>query len=704
MPTLEELWAAAYDPAVRRHLDYPGGSLVDGFDRFTREFHDRPALDFFGARTSFTELKRAVNQVAGRLYELGVRPGDYVALLMPTCPQHVIAFYAVLACGATVVEHNPLYTIRELTPLFGDHHAKVAIVWDASAHVLQELPDDVRPDTVISINMIKAMPFIKRLMLRLPIAKARQSRAQLSRPAPGTVAFEELLRPGRPAPSDVRPKNEDIALLLYTSGTTGTPKGVPLSHANLLACATQAIEWVTPLRPGHDVFLACLPLFHVFGCSLSMNAGLTDGAMLHLIPKPETGLILDAIKRCTPTMAIAVPPLFERIVDGAAERGVSLRGIQTGISGAMSLRGELIEKWEKATGGLLIEGYGLSECSPILTGNPVNKNRMAESIGVPFPDTEVRLADPEDSSKDVAFGEPGEILAKGPQIFSGYLNLPAGEKDGFYDGWFRTGDIAVADERGYLHIVDRMKEVVITGGFNVYPSEVESAMRDHDGIRDIAVVGLANELGVEEVVAAVVTVDGLLPDVDELRKSVKERLAAYKVPRRVYVVDELPRNEMGKVLRREVRSRLERRDFSDQLAKLNPKWRVQLDEIGPEVREWFSQAGDELQERLETSGQEMRERLENLDTNVRSWIEEEGSGLRERLEKMDLPTRLGIWRDQLLGKGSEKHEEDDAGQPDSEADDAREHSSEASEKSETSKEPEKQVAMKQDAEKQDAER
>ena len=704
MPTLEELWAAAYDPAVRRHLDYPGGSLVDGFDRFTREFHDRPALDFFGARTSFTELKRAVNQVAGRLYELGVRPGDYVALLMPTCPQHVIAFYAVLACGATVVEHNPLYTIRELTPLFGDHHAKVAIVWDASAHVLQELPDDVRPDTIISINMIKAMPFIKRLMLRLPIAKARQSRAQLSRPAPGTVAFEELLRPGRPAPSDVRPKNEDIALLLYTSGTTGTPKGVPLSHANLLACATQAIEWVTPLRPGHDVFLACLPLFHVFGCSLSMNAGLTDGAMLHLIPKPETGLILDAIKRCTPTMAIAVPPLFERIVDGAAERGVSLRGIQTGISGAMSLRGELIEKWEKATGGLLIEGYGLSECSPILTGNPVNKNRMAESIGVPFPDTEVRLADPEDSSKDVAFGEPGEILAKGPQIFSGYLNLPAGEKDGFYDGWFRTGDIAVADERGYLHIVDRMKEVVITGGFNVYPSEVESAMRDHDGIRDIAVVGLANELGVEEVVAAVVTVDGLLPDVDELRKSVKERLAAYKVPRRVYVVDELPRNEMGKVLRREVRSRLERRDFSDQLAKLNPKWRVQLDEIGPEVREWFSQAGDELQERLETSGQEMRERLENLDTNVRSWIEEEGSGLRERLEKMDLPTRLGIWRDQLLGKGSEKHEEDDAGQPDSEADDAREHSSEASEKSETSKEPEKQVAMKQDAEKQDAER
>ncbi|WP_341728676.1 AMP-binding protein [Brooklawnia sp.] len=668
MSTLDELWAAAYDPAVRRTLDYPGGTLVDGFDRFTREYHDRPALDFFGAHTSFTELRRAVSNVAGQLSELGVSPGDHVALLMPTCPQHVIAFYAVLACGATVVEHNPLYTTRELTPLFGDHHAKVAIVWDASAHALQELPDEVRPGTIISINMIAAMPRLKRLMLRLPIAKARQSRDQLSRPAKGTIIFEKLLKPTRPVPSTLRPKPDDIALLLYTSGTTGTPKGVPLTHTNLLASTTQALEWVTPRKPGRDVFLACLPLFHVFGCSLSMNAGLTDGAMLHLIPKPETGLILDAIKRRTPTVAIAVPPLFERIVDGAAERGVSLQGIRTGISGAMSLRGELIDKWEKATGGLLIEGYGLSECSPILAGNPVNLDRTADSIGVPFPDTQIKLTDPDDPSREVPLGEPGEILAKGPQVFSGYRNLPGGEPDSFYDGWFRTGDVAVTDERGFLHIVDRIKEVVITGGFNVYPSEVEQAMRDHDGIREIAVVGLANELGVEEVVAAVVTTDGLLPNVDELRHSVKERLAAYKVPRRFFVVSELPRNEMGKVLRREVRGRLERRDFGDQLAKLSPKWRDRLDEIGPDVREWLSQTGDDLHDRLENSGQQMRERLENLDTGVRSWMDDESSVLRERLEKLDLPTRLAIWRDHVLGARDPEQDDENAPQSDSVSD------------------------------------
>lgn len=637
--TLDDLWLAAYDPGVARQLNYPDGTLVDSFDRFTATFHDHPALDFFGARKNYTELRRAVNDVAGHLYKLGVRPGDHVALLMPTCPQHVIAFYAVLACGATVVEHNPLYTVRELTPLFSDHRAQIAIIWDAAAPALQELPEQVRPPIIISVDLISEMPLAKRLLLKLPIAKARASRAQLSQPAPGTVAFAGLLKPASPPPAEVRPSPEDIALLLYTSGTTGTPKGVPLTHTNLLASTTQALAWVTPMVPGREVFLACLPLFHVFGCSLSMNAGLSVGAMVHLIPKPETGLILDAIKRRTPTMVIAVPPLFERIADGAAERGTSLRGIRTGISGAMSLRGELIAKWEQATGGLLIEGYGLSECSPIVAGNPVNHTRAADSIGIPFPDTQVRLADPEDPARDVEFGKPGEILVKGPQVFAGYRNLPADEPTAFHDGWFRTGDVAVPDERGYLHIVDRLKEVVITGGFNVYPSEVEGAMLDQNGITDIAVVGLANELGVEEVVAAVVTTDGLVPDLDDLRRSVKQRLAAYKVPRRVFVLSELPRNEMGKVLRREVRDSLERIDIAENLSRVGPALHQRL-EMGPEVREWLAQVGPELRDRLETIGPDLRERLESFDQEIRTWIEEIGPSLRQRLEGLDLPTRL----------------------------------------------------------------
>ena len=648
MQQLEDLWTTAYDPGVSRHIEYPGGTLVDGFERFTGLFGARPALDFFGARTSFDELRQLVSAVAGNLRRMGVEPGDHVALLMPTCPQHVVAFYAVLTCGATVVEHNPLYTVRELTPLFGDHQAKVAIVWDAAAHNLQALPDGIRPDKIISINLIDAMPLTKRLLLKLPIAKARASRAQLSQPATGTIDFAELLRPGEPTPRRVRPQADDIALLLYTSGTTGTPKGVPLTHTNLLASTTQAITWVTTVVPGHEVFLACLPLFHVFGCSLSMNAGLTAGAMVHLIPKPETGLILDAIKRKTPTLVIAVPPLFERIADGAAERGVSLRGIRTGISGAMSLRGELIKKWEDATGGLLIEGYGLSECSPILTGNPVNRTRTANSIGIPFPDTEIRLTDPEDPTREVEFGQAGEIQAKGPQVFGGYRH-EAGNDEAFVDGWFRTGDVAVPDGTGFLRIVDRLKEMVITGGFNVYPSEVEEAMRDHDGIRDIAVVGLANELGVEEVVAAVVTADGLKPDLDELRASVKERLASYKVPRRIYVIPELPRNEMGKVLRREVRARVDQIDLTERLAEVRPKLRERLAEAGPDIREYLTHVGPELREKLETLRPERRERLDALDLDLRSRLEDLGPILRARIEALDLPTRLEVFRGHLIG-------------------------------------------------------
>lgn len=557
MTTLEDRWNRSYDPAVSRHLTYPSGSLVDAFDTAARTYASKPALDFFGQRTSYADLAEQVEHAAAALHELGVGPGSMVALLMPTCPQHVVAFYAVLRCGATVVEHNPLSTASELEHVFADHGAQVAIVWDAAAEKVATLAADVRPGVVVAVNLIEEMPLSKRLLLRLPLKKARASRDQLSKPAPAdAMPFSQLLRRAAKAPADLRPQPSDVALLLYTSGTTGAPKGVPLTHANLIATTTQSLEWVTPLVPGEEVFMACLPLFHVFGCSLSMNAGLSAGAMIHLIPKPETGLILDAINRRTPTTMIAVPPIFERLVEAAKKDGVSLAGIRTGIAGAMPLRPELITSWEDATGGLLIEGYGLSECSPIVAGNPVNASRAAGSIGVPFPDTQVRLADPEDLARDVELGEPGEILVTGPQVFSGYRNLPQETEASFFEGWFRTGDIATADEDGFLRIVDRLKEIIISGGFNVYPSEVESVIRGLDGIDDVAVVGLIDDHGTEEVVAAIVTTDGSAPDAEQLRLVLKEKLSAYKVPRRFVVVAELPRNEMGKVLRRQVRKQL----------------------------------------------------------------------------------------------------------------------------------------------------
>lgn len=559
---LAELWQRATPSQVSRALEYPDESLVDQFTASVNRYGDRPALDFFGKRTSFTELGTAVATAAVHLRELGVGPGSHVALLMPTCPQHVVAFYAVLTAGATVVEHNPLFTSAELAPLFADHHADVAIVWDAAAPLIQGLPEDVRPSVVVSINMIEEMPLSKRALLSLPIKKARASRDQLSQPAPDTIPWRLLQRPVDPSAAaslaGSHPSPDDEALILYTSGTVAGPKGVPLTHRNMVANTAMALEWVWNLEPGNECFMAVLPLFHVFGCSLSMNAGLATGAMIHLIPKPEVSLILDACRRRVPTLLIAVPPLFERVADAAAEKGVSLAGCRTGISGAMPLSPDLIEKWEVATGGLLIEGYGLSETSPILVGNPVAPTRKARKIGIPFPDTEIRLVDPENPTHDVALGERGEIIARGPQVFAGYRNRPEETDAAFVDGWFRTGDIAVADDDGFLQIVDRIKEVVITGGFNVYPSEVESALKGLDGIADAAVVGLVNDLGGEEVVAALVVAEGFHVDLDDIRTRIRETLTGYKVPRKLFVLPELPRNPMGKVLRREVRSALEK--------------------------------------------------------------------------------------------------------------------------------------------------
>lgn len=591
MQSLRSLWAAAIPDQVPHHLDYPTGSMVDEFDRAAAEFAELPALDFFGRQLTYGELREAAYTVAGNLAARGIGPGKQVALLMPTCPQHVIAFYAVLLAGGTVVEHNPLATVSELTPMFADHRADVAIVWDAAANLVQNLPVGIRPSHVVTINMIDEMPLSKRLLLKLPIAKARESRAALSQPAPGTTPWSALLKHAPVPPPANRPTPDDVALILYTSGTTAVPKGVPLTHRNLTANAVQSTAWVFDIEPGKEVFLACLPLFHVFGCSLSMNLPLRIGALVHLVPKPEASLILDAFKRRVPTIVIAVPPVFEKVADAAAAQGVSLRGSRVGISGAMSLPASLIEKWEAATGGLLIEGYGLSETSPVIAGNPVNRSRKAGHVGVPFPDTEMRLADPEDPSREVPDGERGEIQVKGPQVFSGYRNRPEETAAAFWDGWFRTGDIAEPDENGFLRIVDRIKEMVITGGFNVYPSEVEEALRGEAEIRDAAVVGLVNELGAEEVVAAVVLHEGYSVDLDDLRARVKERLTAYKVPRKVFVLPDLPRNAMGKVLRREVRDAIER--VRSEGADLVEKVRTEAETIAERVTHRRAAGGED---------------------------------------------------------------------------------------------------------------
>lgn len=549
-------WLDSYADGVPREWEVPPGTLNDLIDASVAEYPGNTALEFFGRETSYAALGEQIAHAAEGLRRAGVKPGDRVALILPNCPQHVVAFYAILRIGGVVVEHNPLYTPRELRHQFEDHRARVAIAWDKTVPTLQDFPSDLALDTIVSVDMTRAFPWRMRMLLKLPIEKARTSRAELTAEVSGTLPWEELLT-GPAIPAEVPgPDAASLALIQYTSGTTGSPKGANLSHRNLVANAAQARAWVPTIPRGTASVHAVLPLFHAYGLTLCLTFAMSMGARLVLFPKPDPDLVLPVFKKRPPTFLPAVPPLYDRLRKAAEERGVSLAGIEIAISGAMPLSAAVVEPWEALTGGYLVEGYGLSECSPVLMANPVAPNRRAGTVGLPLPGTEVRVVDPDDPTRDVTPGEPGELLVRGPQVFSGYWKKPEATAQVFVDDWFRTGDIVSIDDDGFVTITDRIKELVITGGFNVSPSEVEDALRGYDGIADVAIIGIPDDRDGEHVVAAVVPDAGAALDTAAVRAWAKQQLAAYKVPRRIHVVDELPKSMIGKVLRRRVRDQL----------------------------------------------------------------------------------------------------------------------------------------------------
>ena len=551
-------WITSYAEGVPEDLPPVTGSLVDIVAASAREYPDAPALQFFGRETSYGDLQGAIDRAAAGLKALGIGAGDRVAIVLPNCPQHIVAFYAILRLGAIAIEHNPLYTPRELRKQFEDHGAKTAIVWSKVVHTVQAFPADLAVPNIVSIDITQAMPLGTRLALRLPIKKARESREALHERVSGTIAWETLLKSAPLPASHPRPETDDVAIIQYTSGTTGTPKGAVLTHRNLLANAAQAQAWVPSIQRGKGcVVYAVLPMFHAYGLTLCLTFAMSMGARLVLFPRFDPDMVLTVTKKHPATFLPLVPPIAERLLKAAQMKDVSLAGTEIAISGAMALPHELVVPFEAATGGYLVEGYGLSECSPVLMANPVADNRVPGSVGLPLPGTECRVVDPEQPTLDVPAGERGELIVRGPQVFQGYYGKPEATAEVMVDGWFRTGDIVQIDDAGFVRIVDRIKELIITGGFNVAPTEVENAVRQHPDVEDVAVVGLPSEHSGEEVVAAIVLRPGVTdPDVEGIRAFARDILTPYKVPRRIFVVDELPKSLIGKVLRRRVRESL----------------------------------------------------------------------------------------------------------------------------------------------------
>jgi len=572
-------WLAHYPDGVPAQVEIPdephGRALVEA----ARRWPERVALDFFGATLTYAELAERVARAAGAFVRLGVRRGDRIALVLPNCTSHAVAFHALQRLGAVVVECNPTYTASELAHQLADSGATVALVWDKAIPAALEARDGLAHEvTVIGLDMTRDLPVRARLALRLPVARARALRSAMQGAIPaGVPRWHELVSTADPLdPSVPEPAADDVALIQYTGGTTGTPKGAVLTHRNLVANGVQGQAWAR-FREGEETVYGALPFFHAFGLTFCLTFAVRIGATVVAFPKFDAATVVAAHARRPATFVPGVAPMFDRIVTAAEAAGVDLHGIRLAFAGAMPIPTETAARWEAATGGLLIEGYGLTETSPVALGNPCSADRRPGALGLPFPSTDLRVVDPDrpggprDAEPDADGSVRGELLVRGPQVFQGYWNRPEETAEQLLDGaWLRTGDIVRVGPDGVAVLVDRIKEMIVTGGFKIYPSQVEEHLRGMPGVRDVAVVGLPGTGADERVAAAVVLDDDgeSRPRVDlaGLRAWGEQRLTRYALPRVLGVVAELPRSQLGKVLRRTVREDLLGRDDLEHLA------------------------------------------------------------------------------------------------------------------------------------------
>ncbi|MFY9262479.1 MAG: AMP-binding protein [Actinomycetaceae bacterium] len=573
-----------------------------------RDYPDRVAIDFLGRDYKYGELANEVERAITALYMVGVRRGDVVSVILPNCPQHYVAYFAIAAVGATVAEHNPLAPLSQLNDQIELVGSTVVIGWEKTLEQLI-VDGDFKGRTYLAVNLTKALPKKSQFLLKLPIKAAREQRAKLrGNVPPGVHSWDNQVKHADPTPiAKVEGADpDDLAVLLQTGGTTGTPKAVKLSHRNVISNTMQVEAWMPGFKRGEETVGAVLPFFHAFGLQLSLCFSVQSASTIVMTPTFDVDILFAGHKRHPMTFFGGVPPIYKKILDAADERPqVDLTTIHYCVSGAMALDPELAARWERATNGYIIEGYGLSETAPVITGSPVSPDRRPSTLGIPFPSTEVKIVDQDNPERIVEPGEIGEICARGPQIFQGYLGNDEETAEVLSeDGWFRTGDLGYWDD-GFVVMADRRKEMIINSGFNVYPSQVEDAVRQMPGVVDVAVVGMPTDSFSESVVAALVLEPGATVDLEAVRAWTQDKLAKYAMPKSIAILDELPRSALGKVLRRNVKERL------SQLELRSGQWRERISEAS-------SHASARVDEYLES----LREKASASVDDVKAWTEE----------------------------------------------------------------------------------
>jgi long-chain acyl-CoA synthetase len=552
-------WFDSYPPDVPHSLaPFPRESVYTLLRNAAAGFPDEPALAFFGAHMSYARLLAEVERFSAVLAGLGVRKGDRVGMILPNCPEYVIAFFACQRMGAVAVGNNPLYTERELEHQIKDSGAKVMIVLDQIYHRFGEVRAGSGVQEVIAVKLNHYMkPPIKWLAPLKFKADARTHGTPMPFiPAGHTVRWwADVMRAAGPVPPEatVEDPATELAALVYTGGTTGLSKGAMLSHSNLVANALQASAWLNVVRQGEDGIVAALPFFHSFG-TLVMNFSMTKAAKLILLPRFEIDMALKAMAKEKPTLFPGVPRMYIALNQDPRTAKHDLASLKACISGAAPLPMAVAKRFEEITGGAkVVEGYGLSECSPVTHANPLVGERKEGFIGMPLPDTDVKLVDLDEPDREVAQGERGEMCIKGPQVMLGYWNRPDESGLVIRNGWLHTGDVAIMDEQGYFKIVDRIKDMVLVSGFNVYPTEVEAVLFHHPKILKCAVIGVPDDTTGERVKAFVVLKPGESATAQEIIawcRDPDQGLTGYRVPKEVEFRDELPETLIGKVLRR----------------------------------------------------------------------------------------------------------------------------------------------------------
>jgi len=554
---MEKVWLKHYEPEVPHSIDYPLLSLYELFQQAVTTYKDQPAVHFMGRELTYSQLLEQIESFACALADLGVKKGDRVAVHLPNSTQFPIAYFAALSLGAIVVPCNPLYVAREMEYQLNDSGAETIITLTRFYKMIKGVQAKTKLKNVIVSNIKDYFPGALSFLYTVAKEKKEGDRVDI---AGEDYSFTNLIkRYVGEKPPEVKVDPEDRALFLYTGGTTGVSKGAILQHRNLVANMCQVKAWCTDFQDGKEVILGVLPFFHSYGLSTILNLGLQNGAKLVLLPRFVLEDVLKTIDKQKPTLFPGVPTIYVAINNAPNLQKFDLKSIRICISGAAPLPVEVQQEFEKNTGGRLVEGYGLSETSPVTHANPVYGKRKPGSIGLPMPDTEFKIVDVEAGEQEMSIGEVGELCLRGPQVMEGYLNMPEETALVLRNGWFYTGDIAKADEDGYTYIVDRKKDMVIAGGFNIYPRDIEEVLYAHPKIMEAAVAGIMDPYRGETLKAYIVLREGESMTEEEVVEHCKANLAPYKVPKLIEFRDELPKTMIGKVLRRMLREEEEKK-------------------------------------------------------------------------------------------------------------------------------------------------